>query len=82
MERETKIEGFEIFSTDSKWRGRVGVFSTIGEIEGRESENFHADINLPVENYDVAPNQIKKEIFEKFKNTFTEILEWLKSQSV
>jgi len=82
MERETKIEGFEIFSTDSKWRGTVEIFSTTGEVKDRESENFRANINLPVENYNLAPNEIKKEIFEKFKSTFIEITEWLKSQSV
>lgn len=77
MSRKNEIKDFEIFLLDSEWRARMSIFSTI-----EHNENFNADINLPIENYNTTPEEIKKEIFDKLRKAFIEITDWLKKQPI
>lgn len=78
MAREIEIRYTDILSDERGWRGRMMLISRIEETD----ENFSADINLPLENYNTTPDEIKKEVFEKLKKAFIEITKWLRTQSI
>ena len=81
MKRKTEIRRFDIFLSSGDWRGNMHVFSTIekGEKPGNE-ENFSADINLPLDNFNTTPDEIKEEVFAKLLKTMEEVLEQLKKK--
>jgi len=73
--------GFEIFNARKGWRGRIEIFSKTGKSkELKDRENFSADVNLPLDNFNTTPDKIKEEIFSKFLKALEEIIEQLKKK--
>jgi len=81
MARETEIEGFKILLIPrNEWRASLRIKSRVKE---KDDEYFNAGVNLLIENHNTTPpEEIKKEIFIKLRDTFIEITEWLKKQNI
>jgi len=80
MEREIGISGFEIILTpDGEWRAWIEI--SLRENGLKKSKTFFSRFSLPIENYKVSPEDIRKEIFEKFKKAYLEVGEWLQKKS-
>ena len=75
MERQTSIKSINIFETDEGWRAEVSLFSTVDD-----EENFSANLNLPIDDPNITPDEIKKEVSKKLVKTFEEVTSWLTSQ--
>ena len=83
MARKTYLNVFNVFlMPENEWRAEMEVFSKFRKAENsKDDENFRGYINLPIKSGDTSPAEIKKETLIKLRDTFIEVIEWLKKQT-
>jgi hypothetical protein len=79
MKREISKHGIDIFNVKEGWRAHISILSQINMEHKCGPENFDAKLSLPLDNPSVPPDEIIKELREKFIKAFEEITAELKT---
>ena len=79
--RAIKGPDFSLWLKDTGgWRASLYIHSSLDR-DGN-SEEFGVSINMPVDNPDTSPAEIRKEIFRQLKKTLKAVVEWVEQNPV